>query len=156
MAGKRYVHITQEEFDEFMSSWGFVCINEDDPGHERVYAFMWGKETYALKVYSSIVQSEGSRRVGADAIRTVLFVKTPNGYDPKWKAPRVYRTRGWRESLDQRISEGLVRGCYGRDWECKICGAPMILREGRRGFFYGCTMFPATGCSYTEDYRGSL
>jgi ssDNA-binding Zn-finger/Zn-ribbon topoisomerase 1 len=153
MAGERYVHITPEEFERLMQENFFVCINADQSQRELIYAFMWHDGTYALKVYSSIVPAQnGSRDVGKDAIRVVLFVLIENEYMPKWKASRVYRTKGWRENLQQRIDEGLERGCEGRDYKCGNCGAPMILREGRRGFFYGCVNYGATDCRYTEDY----
>ena len=34
---------------------------------------------------------------------------------------------------------------------CAKCGAPMVLRYGKNGQFYGCTNFPK--CKYTENYR---
>jgi len=150
--GSRYVHITRKEFESFMDENLFVCLNDDQTRQELVYAYMWHDGAYALKVYSSITLGGGARDVGADAIRVVLFVNTPAGMRPMWKAARVYRTQGWRENLQQRIDEGLLRGCDGRDYECPECGAPMILREGKRGPFWGCTMFPVTQCTYTEDY----
>ncbi|MEK4565050.1 restriction endonuclease [Alkalihalobacillus sp. FSL R5-0424] len=33
-------------------------------------------------------------------------------------------------------------------YECKRCGAPLTLRTGKRGSFYGCTSFPT--CRHTE------
>lgn len=33
-------------------------------------------------------------------------------------------------------------------YDCKRCGAPLTLRTGKRGLFYGCTSFPA--CKHTE------
>ena len=32
---------------------------------------------------------------------------------------------------------------------CKRCGGVMVLREGRRGRFYGCSAWPK--CNYAED-----
>ncbi|MEA3403572.1 MAG: type I DNA topoisomerase [Armatimonadota bacterium] len=36
--------------------------------------------------------------------------------------------------------------------ECPECGGTLILREGRRGKFLGCSNFPK--CRYTRDYKG--
>ncbi|MHA1222389.1 MAG: phospholipase D-like domain-containing protein [Candidatus Heimdallarchaeaceae archaeon] len=34
---------------------------------------------------------------------------------------------------------------------CPKCGGKLIVREGKRGLFYGCSNFP--NCKYTEDYN---
>lgn len=34
---------------------------------------------------------------------------------------------------------------------CPRCGAPMVLRNGRYGKFYGCTNYPQ--CEGTRDYE---
>lgn len=35
---------------------------------------------------------------------------------------------------------------------CPECGAPMEIKNGYRGKFWGCTRFPQ--CRYTEDWTG--
>jgi DNA helicase II / ATP-dependent DNA helicase PcrA len=40
------------------------------------------------------------------------------------------------------------------DYDCPSCGAPMKLREGRFGPFYGCTQYP--GCTATRREDGSV
>lgn len=152
MAGERYTHITQKEFDAFMATNFFECLNPDQRAQELVYLFTWNDDNYLLKVYSSIVLGMGSREVGADAIRVVLFINTPQGIRAMWRAPRVYRTENWRAHLQQRINEGMLRGREGKNYKCESCGAPMILREGKRGLFWGCSMFPISGCRYTEEF----
>jgi hypothetical protein len=154
MAGERYVRITRQEFDDLMSSLDCECINPDSQRRELVYARMWNDGNYAVKIYSSIVPVRGdARAVGEDAIRVVMFVKTPAGYEPKWKANRVYRTKNWRNAIHTRIEEAMKRGCAGRNFRCKNCGEPMILREGKGGLFYGCSMFGSTDCRYTENFE---
>jgi hypothetical protein len=159
MAGSRYVHITQEEFENFMKSNLFECINPDQGRGELVYAFMWGDGDYALKVYSSIVPGSGGRGVGADAIRTVLLARTKqsihnNSTYPVWKAKRVHRTKNWKVNLQQRIDEGLERGCEDvENWKCPQCNSPFVLRDGKHGKFYSCSAWPVTGCNCTADYN---
>jgi len=154
-----YVHITEEEFDRFMRSNLFLHINEDAPG-EKIYAFMWGDGDYALKIYSSIVPGNGGRGVGADAIRVVLMVKTKDDKGihmrPVWKGKRVHRVANWKNNLQQRIDEGLERGCEDVDnWRCPQCEAPFVLRDGKHGKFYSCSAWPITGCNCTANYEAS-
>ncbi len=33
---------------------------------------------------------------------------------------------------------------------CPKCGSKLVVREGKRGLFYGCSNFPQ--CKYTENY----
>jgi hypothetical protein len=152
----RYVKIPEVSFDMFMRENLFVHINPDQAG-EKVYAFMWNENAYALKVYSSIVPGGGGRSVGEDAIRVVLFVKSPDGgMRPTWKAKRVHRVKNWRENLQQRIDEGLERGCEDvENWRCPQCGSPFVLRDGKHGKFYSCSAWPITGCNCTANYEES-
>ena len=151
--GSRYVHITREEFDEVMRDNFFVCINDYQSSQELVYTYMWHDGAYSLKIYSSITLGGGARSCGADAIRVVLFVKTQTSMRPMWKGARVYRTKNWRDSLQNRIDEALLRGCDGRDYECQECGMPLILRDGKHGSFWACSSWSVTRCPYTEDYE---
>lgn len=151
--GSRYVHVSIEDFEKVMKRNHFVCINDDQTHEELTYAYMWHDGAYVIKVYSSITLSGGSRSCGTDAIRVVLLVKTNGVMRPGWKAPRVYRTKNWRDALQSRIDEALTRGCDGRDYECGICGQPLILREGKHGLFWSCSSWPVTKCPYTEDYE---
>lgn len=38
--------------------------------------------------------------------------------------------------------------------ECPNCGAPMKVRDGRKGPFWGCTAYPE--CQYTENVDPAL
>lgn len=148
-----YVKITQEEMDNFLTTQGMHCINPQDQYKELMYEKRWGEGKYILRVYSSIVQSQNaSRDKGADAIRVVLFVAGDTNFYPVSDLARVYRTTNWMKNLALRIIEGQEIGCYGRNWQCKNCGSPMLRRKGRAGFFLGCTKFSSTGCRYTENW----
>jgi hypothetical protein len=154
MAG-RYTHITHEEFEEIMDEYDFFCINGDQATQEFVYSQLWHGDEYMLKVFSSIVESQGARDVGKDAIRVVLFIKRNNIYVPTWKGSRVYRVENWRENLGSRIREGFARGCKDIDWECPNCGGHLILRDGYHGLFYGCSNYPESrgNCKFTRNYE---
>lgn len=39
---------------------------------------------------------------------------------------------------------------------CVLCGAPMQLRQGKFGPFYGCSSWPATGCPCIVDIMGKF
>lgn len=151
-----YVDITKQEFDSFMDDNFFVCINPDQSTKEFVYVLMWHDGEYTMKVYSSITERGTSRGKGKDAIRVVLLVNDGGKNKPVWKGKRVHRVEGWRENLQERIDMGLAIGCEGEDWQCENCGGHMLLREGKRGFFYGCENFPdhKNGCRFTRDYEG--
>lgn len=36
---------------------------------------------------------------------------------------------------------------------CPLCGSELVLKEGRRGKFWGCSNFP--DCRYSEDWKGN-
>jgi hypothetical protein len=148
--GSRYIKITPKEFEEFMKVFSLNCFTPPPGvlGREKVYTLYWGQNNYMLKVYSSIVPGIGSRKKGADAIRVVLFAEVPSkGMFPVWKAKRVNRTMNWRKNLSQRIEEAFFRGCKDCNWECEMCGSPMLIRDGWKGQFYGCTNYPR--CRFT-------
>lgn len=37
--------------------------------------------------------------------------------------------------------------------KCPKCGADMVLRDGKRGKFYGCSNYPKTSCNGSLDYK---
>lgn len=149
--GSRFVSISQHEFNEFMLDNDFVCINDEQTRQELVYTFMWHEGTYLIKVYSTIVPGDGKGRdVGKDAIRTILFMLVSGEYRPVWKATRVHRTKNWQDNLQKRINEGMNRGCYKRNYKCPICGGTLVGRNGKYGFFFGCSSYSTTGCDHTE------
>jgi ssDNA-binding Zn-finger/Zn-ribbon topoisomerase 1 len=153
MGNSKYCEITQAEFDEFMEPFGFMCMNADRPNQERVYFYTWNDNNYALKVYSSITTKEGvSRRVGADAIRVVVFMKVQGIFKPTGPAISIFRVANWRNNLKKKLNDCFTKGCMNIDYECPLCGAPKIMRKGNRGLFYSCSNWPVTKCPFTESY----
>lgn len=51
--------------------------------------------------------------------------------------------------MNQQVFELLAREPEAEQKCCPVCGAPMVLRRGRFGKFYGCTGYPV--CRYTEN-----
>lgn len=51
--------------------------------------------------------------------------------------------------MNQQVFERLSREPEPELHCCPLCGAPMVLRKGRFGKFYGCTGYPV--CRYTEN-----
>lgn len=45
---------------------------------------------------------------------------------------------------------------FRKEKTCPICGAPLELRTGFYGIFYGCTNFKETHCKYTLNYYNDL
>lgn len=39
---------------------------------------------------------------------------------------------------------------------CPRCGGRLILRNGKRGLFYGCSNFKSRSCRFTKNYTSSL
>lgn len=58
----------------------------------------------------------------------------PIGENP---SPLVLRTK---EMLDQQYPR------QSRDLRCPDCGAPLVLKDGKYGIFYGCSMWNTTRC----------
>jgi hypothetical protein len=143
----RYVDITKQEFDEFMEHLGFECTNPNSSFEEYVYSYSWHDNIYECKIYSSISpQKGGSKKRGADAIRLIVLIHTEDGTQCVHKASRVYRIGTWRQNLAKRIDAALDIGSHDQFRLCKKCGSPMVGREGRYGFFYGCSAYPT--CNY--------
>lgn len=53
-----------------------------------------------------------------------------------------YNSNG-KESLIERFGEEILN-----KKTCKVCNSNMVLRNGKYGYFYGCSKYPK--CSYTE------
>lgn len=53
-------------------------------------------------------------------------------------------TKEQRRRFDRLLTEGVME--ERTDLVCADCGAPMKLRLGKYGRFYGCTKYPETGC----------
>ena len=105
MAG-RFVEVPAAAIRERLAGAGFV--KEFDPDRrytEEVYLRHHDRDgRYVLKVYSSIsLRRDVARGCGADAIRVVALLVTPNRTYPIFKAARVYRTGSVEKVLDRMI-----------------------------------------------------
>lgn len=143
------IQISQAEMDEFLTSRGFTLVQL-----EGVLELVYGKIVapgLCLRVYSTIdVRGGGSRDVGADAIRTVLFSRfydTSNGQEPVTvvrpvgQDKRVHRVEGWKKNLQDRLD----------NWQaqlgpvCPKCGRHTVKRKSKisgKPAFWGCSAFP--------------
>lgn len=147
-----YVTISKDEMHDFLTNLGFQSVDVDGTS-ELVYGKRVDRrEGYPLtiRIYTSIDGTK-SRGKGDDAIRVGLF-----WYDKKYDRieslgflSRVHRMKNWKKHLGSRIE----------NWKeligsvCGNCGAPMVLREGSKGKFYGCARFGYTECSCTKDFN---
>jgi hypothetical protein len=113
---------------------------------QGVRELVWGKvvrPNVCLRVYSGINPDGHSRAVGTDAIRVALFWRDTEGAIHKIGAgKRVHRVQGWRKNLKARLDGW--KDSVGPS--CPKCKAPMALRKGRNGNFYGCVRWKKTGC----------
>lgn len=98
-----YVEIPLREMTDFLESLNFT-MHKRDPKTEWVAnkVFECNRNTYLIRVYTSINPDERSRGVGTDAIRVGVF--SSNG---EWifGSKRVNRTKNWKKSIESRISE---------------------------------------------------
>jgi hypothetical protein len=143
--------IKREEMASFLESQGFRLMSLPN-----VTELIWGKrvdrdgQSLSLRVYSGINPSGDSRGKGQDAIRVEVYWRDGDGTICRiGGSKRVHRVRGWRDNLQNRIDQ----------WEdglgpvCPECGAPMRLREPKKGQtwtpFYGCVRWKPNnaGCN---------
>tara|TARA_Y100000034_G_scaffold125913_1_gene176360 strand:- start:3484 stop:3867 length:384 start_codon:yes stop_codon:yes gene_type:complete len=113
----RYVEITLEEMQERLSAdkgWKIV----DEHAHEYIFAFdVPSSPDIQIKVCSSIRKSdEVGRSVGKDAIRVLAILLTDQGTQPLVKTSRVYRTKGWRDNLKNRVVEAITQAKERESW----------------------------------------
>jgi hypothetical protein len=152
MMASEYQPISESEMMEFLGEQGFTKI--ECPGsQEIVMSKLLRKEggwPICMRIYTSIAFGAG-RECGEDAIRSVLVTKVKEGVRPFGKARRVYRVKGWKANLQSRID----------NWEenlsppCPKCGAPMTLRKGRNGEFWGCITWAQTKCNGSHNVEES-
>lgn len=147
----RYQAIDKNQMIGTLESCGLYLENPHDSNREMQFVLKWNDDNYMLRVYTSIQSNEQQARPrGQDAIRVVCFIRAGESYQPIWRGPRVYRTVNWKDALLDRLASALHVGCYGKNYTCENCGSLMVGREGKAGFFYGCSAFHSTGCRYTR------
>jgi len=150
---KRYTQISCEEFEEFLGvgdngkpapnaewnkNWKFHHI-ELQGVYENVYGMVVAPNV-TLRIYSTIERGV-SRDNGTDAIRCVLFWRSPEGEIKLiGMEKKVLRIASWRENLRKRI-EGWSE-LMGPD--CPTCNSPMARRKNRstKSEFFGCVQYP--------------
>lgn len=142
-----YAEIPEGEMVEFLGNQGFQKV-EIPNTKELVMGKILSKGEYpiCMRIFTSVSDGAG-REVGEDAIRCVLVTKISNaGMDcirAFGKAKRVYRVKGWKSNLQARID----------NWEenqspaCPKCGAPMAVKKGPRGDFWGCITWKESKCN---------
>jgi len=101
---RRFVEVPASAIRERLAGAGFRLL----PGArgEEVYERAHDRDgRYSVKVYSSVQRGEeGARECGADAIRVVALLTTPQGaVYPIFKSARVYRTGTVQGVLDRMI-----------------------------------------------------
>jgi len=144
--GLTYYQISNEEMSGFLAPKGFYKIQI--PGtYEDVYAYdVKSKPGLQIRVYSSISSRGEARKVGADAIRVILFAA--NYSKPVGSEARVYRTTGWEKNLGTRLRQTMEQVIALPICEC---GAYMVERTSRFGKFLGCVRYPV--CQKTVKIR---
>lgn len=132
---KRYIEVPAGDFHLFLTGRGFV---QGARGGERIYKRTGkmdkgGNPLLSIIVFSSIaISADEARKVGEDAIRTVLIARVHiNGQEQEWplhKCKRVYRTgtvAGVLERTWERIEEcAKVAGTRYGLGACAKCGSP--------------------------------
>ena len=147
-----YVNVTQSEMESHLLPQGYKRITVSGTT-ELVYGkrVNRGSLMLTLRVYTGINPSGSSRGVGEDAMRVTIFWRKPDGsVKMVGGSKRVHRVAGWRHNLQNRLDR----------WDellgpqCPDCGVPMVLRNGKRGEFYGCSNYP--NCQKTLPVAGEV
>lgn len=56
------------------------------------------------------------------------------------------------ESSGMSQQEYLLHKVISPKNKCPVCGSDLVLKDGRRGKFWGCSAFP--NCQFSKDWRG--
>jgi len=101
--GTRYVEVPAAAIRERLAAAEFRRVTTD--GSEETYVREHHRDPrYVVKIYSSIPCHQSKvRGCGADAIRVVALLVTPNRTYPIFKSARVYRTGSVEKVLDRMI-----------------------------------------------------
>ncbi len=134
-----YVEVTRNRFEAEMDDMGFKHITL--PGTvEMVFERDIPNSDFSVRVYSSIDPRTGvSRKVGADAVRVLLFNKAKErGAKVEKRVNRTGSEDGVMARTRSRARE--VWGWYTQN-KCS-CGGVMVTRKGPKGNFLGCSNYP--------------
>jgi len=153
LMANRYQQISCEEFEEFLGvgdngkpasnaewnkNWKFHHIDLQGV-YENVYGMIVAPNI-TLRIYSTIERGV-SRENGTDAIRCILFWKSPEGEIKLiGMEKKVLRIATWRQNLRKRIESWSE--LMGPD--CPVCNSPMARRKNRttKNDFYSCCQYP--------------
>lgn len=99
----RFVDVPAAAIRERLVAAGFKLLPAT--GGEEIYERAHDKDgRYTVSVYSSIQRgANGVRGCGADAIRVIALLTTPNKVYPIFKSARVYRTGSVEAVLNRMI-----------------------------------------------------
>lgn len=151
---RRYVVITQEEFEKFLEEkvpYFWMPVNVD--AGEIVYEteeFMFEYFDVSLRVFSTIDRGTGKTRdKGEDAIRTVIWNQEVNR--PMGGRKKTLRIETWQKNLRGKIKS------IADEWQnyikpCPECNGWLVQRTGQYGEFMGCSNWSkeGDGCDYIE------
>jgi hypothetical protein len=142
----QYVNVTHDDIAAFLSPQGFKKIVV--PGAVEI---VYGKRVdvegkmMTLRVYTGINPDGDSRGCGEDAIRCTVFWRKEDGSVKMiGGSKRVHRVKGWKKNLQNRLNNFAEQ--LGPS--CPQCASPMVLRDGKRGEFWGCADYPV--CKATK------
>lgn len=138
-----YVQPTKAEFEAVLEGYKQMKL----PGTvELVYGKRVdvGDRKLSIRVYTSLNPDGLGRDVGKDAIKVCLYAMWNDKPVRCGTQQRVNRTKDWQVRLLERI-KNLTPGP-----ECPTCGAPMVIRKGANGKFWGCTEYKQ-GCRGTRN-----
>ena len=143
-----YTNITASEMAAFLEAQGFKPL-----ALPVVRELTWGKRVdkgnlcLSLRVFTGINPTGQSRDKGKDAIHVVLMLRRQDGSIVKAGGDRrVHRVEGWRNNWQARIDK------WDEDLTlCPTCGLPMVLRNGSKGKFLGCSGYP--NCHTTKSLQ---
>lgn len=139
---QRFYNISLEEMDEFLKPQGFQPILIDGVV-EVVYAKVVNHEGHrlSLRVYTAIWPSGESRERGSDAIRVQTWFMEDGKPQMVGRSLDVKRITTWAKNLGGALER------WKEDFRnCPGCGAPMCLKNGQHGEFWGCVTWRRTKC----------
>lgn len=160
---RRYVDISQEDFEGFLHSlpWSFIRADTGSDVKEVVYEtneYFPDNHLIVLRIWSTIDERSGQNRSkGSDAIRTTVYRYPPDETRDEGLGKtgaviggrtKTLRIETWRKNLREKIEDMMAeQEEYVR--QCGECSGFLEKREGQYGEFYGCTNYP--DCEYTEN-----
>lgn len=108
----RFVDVPAAAIRERLVAAGFQLLPATRG--EEIYERAHDKDSrYTVKVYSSVQRGRSEARgCGADAIRVVALLTTPNKVYPIFKSARVYRTGTVEAVLERMVKR--AREAYAR------------------------------------------